>query len=315
MNDIVRLLITLQNMYPLSDEFKKLISSLLSKKELKNYHVLLKPDALAKKAWYLIRGFVIVKGNDPNNNMTILYIYFPGQIITDLPGFFEGQPVKHKYIAIKKAKVLELTKLNFEKLQVHPETHKLVQHIMLSELKMERAKAEMLILPDTQRVETYLSNFKLQDFPDKYSAAFVKMPVSVFKAEKAKCILAGISTPSTTDRSAPHLKTSLSPIYGIKAHIHEHFKLKEIEKEVVEMMSSYTATRKTMERNFSKTFGITADKLIIKLKLELAKLLLRESEMSPSEVCKEVGYEDIYNFGRNFKKKYGYHPNKIRLKD
>jgi AraC-like DNA-binding protein len=314
MNDIIKLLEILHRMVPISYAFRKLLTPLLRKKNLNDYRILLRPNAKAKKAWFLIRGFVIAKGYDLNNNMIVFSIYFPGQIVTDLDSFFEGILIKYKYIAIRKAKVLELTKKKYEKLKEQEETNKLAQHIMLLEKEQQSAKTELLILPEAERIKIFLSSFPVHDLPDKYSAAFLRLPLSLFKAEKMKYLLEGNLLFRPDGIAAAPAKTTLQQVYEINAYIHEHFKLKDIEDEVIQMMGNNT-TIKTIERNFSKTFGLTTRKLILKLKIEHVNFLLTEKNNSPQEALTVIGQVDVYNFNRNFKKTYGYLPSKIVRKN
>ncbi|MDT8718377.1 AraC family transcriptional regulator [Clostridium sp. 19966] len=59
---------------------------------------------------------------------------------------------------------------------------------------------------------------------------------------------------------------------------------------------------------FKKYLGKSPQKYIIDLRLEKAARLLLEQGYSPSEAAASTGYEDIFNFSKMFKKKYGAAP-------
>ncbi len=63
---------------------------------------------------------------------------------------------------------------------------------------------------------------------------------------------------------------------------------------------------------FSKLKGISPTKLIIQLRIERAKKLLKSSEMSLKEIAENVGYGDVSYFSRSFKEHEGISPSAYR---
>lgn len=59
---------------------------------------------------------------------------------------------------------------------------------------------------------------------------------------------------------------------------------------------------------FTRKTGVTPSQYIINLRLEKAADLMLSHRETPSVAATSVGYSDIYNFSKSFKKKYGYSP-------
>ena len=69
----------------------------------------------------------------------------------------------------------------------------------------------------------------------------------------------------------------------------------------------------TFKREFKKQFGDTPSNYLKDKKLEKAKELLLKTELSVSEICYQVGFNDIAHFSRSFKTKYKTSPSGYRL--
>ncbi|HRU00544.1 MAG TPA: AraC family transcriptional regulator, partial [Victivallales bacterium] len=63
---------------------------------------------------------------------------------------------------------------------------------------------------------------------------------------------------------------------------------------------------------FKKYFGISPGKYLLEQKIELARYLLKNRELRISDVAATVGYNDIYQFSKIFKKIVGMSPRKFR---
>lgn len=63
---------------------------------------------------------------------------------------------------------------------------------------------------------------------------------------------------------------------------------------------------------FKKETGSTISEYIIQVRMERAKELLKETDWNISVICEEVGYNDLKNFNKNFKKYTGLRPNEFR---
>ncbi len=66
--------------------------------------------------------------------------------------------------------------------------------------------------------------------------------------------------------------------------------------------------RRYLCRIFKKKIGETPQSYLINLRLERATLLLTQYNFSVGDVARSTGYNDIYNFSKMFKQKYGLSP-------
>jgi AraC-like DNA-binding protein len=70
--------------------------------------------------------------------------------------------------------------------------------------------------------------------------------------------------------------------------------------------------RRYLCRIFFKSTGDTPQNFIVNYRLEKAALLLSNYSYSVSEAARSTGYDDIYNFSKMFKKKYGVPPSRYQ---
>ena len=98
---------------------------------------------------------------------------------------------------------------------------------------------------------------------------------------------------------------------------------------ILEVMEEYYSKQLTLEelaklsgrslssfkRDFRKLFQKSPRQWINNRRLEQARIVLCSTDTSVSEVCFEVGFENISHFSRLFKKKYGYTPGSVRRQE
>jgi AraC family transcriptional regulator len=65
-------------------------------------------------------------------------------------------------------------------------------------------------------------------------------------------------------------------------------------------------------RQFRHFFGITPHQYLTLKRLHVAKHLLKGSRKTVSEICNEVGYEDVSSFTKLFKARFSISPGKFR---
>ena len=73
-------------------------------------------------------------------------------------------------------------------------------------------------------------------------------------------------------------------------------------------------SEKYISRYFKEHFHITLSQYVAYLRLEYAKQLLQDTDISVTEVAMRSGYQNISYFIRSFKKTYGVSPLKYRKK-
>ncbi|MDR6920204.1 AraC family transcriptional regulator [Chryseobacterium sp. 2987] len=80
----------------------------------------------------------------------------------------------------------------------------------------------------------------------------------------------------------------------------------------MEQISSFTGrSLATFKRDFKKISNLTPQKWLIKKRLEMAYVKLKEENKKVKDVCTEVGFKNLSHFSTAFKKQYGIPPNEI----
>ena len=98
---------------------------------------------------------------------------------------------------------------------------------------------------------------------------------------------------------------AVRPVRKAKQYIQNHYSepitLEEVS-EVVGLSSAYFSVL------FKKTEGEGFAKYLINVRMEQAKILLRESNISVADICRRVGYNDLKHFTHTFEKAVGVKP-------
>ncbi|MDD3204679.1 MAG: response regulator [Lachnospiraceae bacterium] len=106
-----------------------------------------------------------------------------------------------------------------------------------------------------------------------------------------------------------HDTDALRPIRLAKQYIQNHFKeqitLEEVS-DAVGLSAGYFSVL------FKKETGEGFAKYLINIRVEQAKILLRESNVSVADICKSVGYNDLKHFTHTFDKATGLKPGAYR---
>lgn len=100
-------------------------------------------------------------------------------------------------------------------------------------------------------------------------------------------------------------------LYRSIIYIHEHY-FENIS--VAKLAETENLSETHYRLCFRRITGTSPSKYIIGRRMEAAVALLEDSEKSLSEIAKAVGYEDVYYFGRIFKKEIGISPGRFRNK-
>lgn len=81
---------------------------------------------------------------------------------------------------------------------------------------------------------------------------------------------------------------------------------------VAEMARQAGLSRSQFTRRFQKVAGVPPNTFVIKARLDRAKHLLLETDMTLSNIAEALGYQDIYFFSRQFKAITGFAPSHFR---
>lgn len=71
-------------------------------------------------------------------------------------------------------------------------------------------------------------------------------------------------------------------------------------------------SRSHLCHQFREYFGTTISSYAIRRRMSIAQRLLYDINLRPGEIAKEVGYPDIYQFSKQFKKTFGVSPTQYR---
>jgi AraC family transcriptional regulator len=66
-------------------------------------------------------------------------------------------------------------------------------------------------------------------------------------------------------------------------------------------------------REFRKAFNITPHQFLTERRLQVANRLLRTTDRTITEICGEVGFNDLSSFGKLFRRRYGFSPTDLRM--
>jgi len=80
----------------------------------------------------------------------------------------------------------------------------------------------------------------------------------------------------------------------------------------MEQIASFTGrSLATFKRDFKKISNLTPQKWLIKKRLEMAYIKLKEENKKVQDVCTEVGFKNLSHFSTTFKKRYGVSPTEV----
>jgi AraC-like DNA-binding protein len=80
------------------------------------------------------------------------------------------------------------------------------------------------------------------------------------------------------------------------------------------MKEKFHINRTTLADKFTKSTGMSVMDYLIRLRVKMAAIMLRDTMLSVSEISYRVGFNDITHFGRTFRKHMGYSPSEYRKK-
>lgn len=98
---------------------------------------------------------------------------------------------------------------------------------------------------------------------------------------------------------------TVRPIRKAKQYIQNHFSEPITQEEVSSFVGLSAAYFSVL---FKKTEGEGFAKYLINVRMEQAKVLLRETNISVAEICRKVGYNDLKHFTHTFEKSTGVKP-------
>ena len=94
-------------------------------------------------------------------------------------------------------------------------------------------------------------------------------------------------------------------------YLHTHYERKV---SIEELTEEFHINRTTLTERFTKSVGMSVMEYLIRLRVKMASIMLRDTSLSVSEIAYRVGFNDITHFGRMFRKLMGYSPSEYRKK-
>lgn len=305
MNNIHRLLNDLNKIFPLSAGFWNDLPSMMTEKSKKSGYVFLKAGNVAKKAWQLLSGFIVVIRIDDDGKEIVEKIYYPKQIFTDLNSFFENVPIKARFVAVGNVRVLEIRRKEVLKLEKYPETQKLVQHIIFLDSNAADAKVQMLRLSAIERVKLFLEEYAVEGLPNKYCASLLNLEEEEYIENKISLENSGLL--EVKNFVEDDLEDTPYTAYKIKDYLIKNYSNPDIG-DTHTISDHFNTTNRTLNRMFIKAFGVTVSKFLLRVRMEKSLELLNGHDLQVGEVALAVGYKNIYHFSKVFKQYYGRSP-------
>lgn len=144
--------------------------------------------------------------------------------------------------------------------------------------------------------------------------------ILVYKGQKNNCshveikIIEFLLLLSSCSENKEFISTLIGPVKkrGIRNFMEEHY----LENLKIGDYAALTGRSvSTFNREFKKYFAVTPNKWLIEKRLEKSRELLRNTNMSVTDVSTDVGYENISHFISAYKKRYGITPKLDKTKN
>ena len=125
-----------------------------------------------------------------------------------------------------------------------------------------------------------------------------------------KSALYAILSHLVTEQSTKHPSGCHPRLLVALEHLHAHFTDPDISVESLAQLSGMS--RRYFDKLFFESKGVSPRDYFLRLKIDLAKELLRSERLSVGEVALTVGYADPYHFSKIFKQKTGRTPTEYK---
>ncbi|MFK7736123.1 MAG: helix-turn-helix domain-containing protein [Pirellulaceae bacterium] len=96
-----------------------------------------------------------------------------------------------------------------------------------------------------------------------------------------------------------NLSGSVEAFSDVVAHLHKHFADRFSSSDLAEMAG---LSRSHFERRFRRAFGVSPRQYLVRIRVENAARLLRESDRTVAQIAQDCGFYDHAHFSRSFGK-------------
>lgn len=118
-------------------------------------------------------------------------------------------------------------------------------------------------------------------------------------------ILSQLAAESQEQNINTHLATALNTIEN---------NLQDPQLDIIKIAEISSVSDVYLRKLFNKTFGVSPKQYLTDLRISKAKQLLKNTQLSITEVAERCGYWSIYHFSRAFKTATGHSPTEYRSK-
>ena len=98
-------------------------------------------------------------------------------------------------------------------------------------------------------------------------------------------------------------------LLAVRAHLDEHVAVLPV---LDDLAAIAGMSRSHLCHQFRRFFGTTISRYVVRKRMSLAERLLYDVKLRPGEIARAVGYPDIYQFSKQFKKTFGVSPTRYR---
>lgn len=105
-------------------------------------------------------------------------------------------------------------------------------------------------------------------------------------------------------------KSDVEKIYAIKEYILEHL---DSSCKLIELAQIFHTNECTLKKGFKEVFGTTVFNFWSAAKMNQAKRMLLEEDLTISQVSDRIGYKNPQHFSTAFKKRFGFSPSSLKM--
>lgn len=308
MDEIDKLCELLNELFPVSLEFRATLRKVLMYVNKDHLKILLRIGQRVKHAWQLLSGFVVSIRVDPDGTETVVWIYFPGDLFTDLPGFLEGQYCKYKLRAVGDIRLLQIDQEGFKKLTVFSETPSLVQKVLMMREETAMTRGDLFCHSPDERVAIFLETLPAENLPATYAASFLGITELSYVAGKTEFYRKKyLRMPLIAADN--RVKQQLDIAHMARAYILGNFHRQDLGT-TKNIADACFTTPKTLSRAVFACFNQTVPDMIADARLQRALVLLKDTDLLVPGVAFTVGFNTLKTFKHLFKRKFGFLPKK-----
>jgi AraC-like DNA-binding protein len=98
-------------------------------------------------------------------------------------------------------------------------------------------------------------------------------------------------------------------IEAVLMHLHAHYPQRIT---LADLTRAFHTNRTTLEEQFFRATGLSVMAYLTRLRMRVASMILRDTELDIGQVMKRVGFRDNTHFSRTFRRYLGCTPSKYR---